>query len=314
VSVVVPTRGRSGLLERTLTPLLEDPAALEVLVVVDGADADTLAWGESAAALPHRDRLRLVPIERSGEMGARQAGLDHARAELVLFVDDDVVAGPGLVSKHAAVHAGTEGLVVVGYHPAVIGLSPPAWKFATVLYAGEYERCCAGYERDPRTILLRLWAGNFSLRSDDARRVGLRNESFTEPYHPDRDFGLRCQQAGLTGVFDRRLWALHVHHRSLDAFLDDARNQGAGRRLVHRLHPHIVGPLHGNAFEDRLGPLARQIVRASRRERAQRILRPGARLALRAVQGSGSLGATLAFARISRRLEQQAAAGEFLRR
>jgi glycosyltransferase involved in cell wall biosynthesis len=310
--VIVPTRGRSQLLARTIPPLLADHATLELLLVVDGADDET---AERAAASWGSDRRVIVlPIERSGEMGARQAGLDHARGDVVLFMDDDVAAGPGLVSKHLDRHSRQSDLVVVGYHPARLRACPSSADFATVLYAGEYERTCAEYQRAPASVLLRLWAGNFSMRAETCRRVGLASPTFTERYHPDRDFGLRCLDAGLDAVFDRRLWGAHLHSRTTNAFLTDSYNQGAGRMRVHTLHGDLVGPLPTVAFEEGLGRVARGVVRLGRRPRVQRPLRAAARCALHAAVRSHSLAGALAVARLSRRIEQQAGAFEALDR
>ena len=44
-------------------------------------------------------------IENRGDMGARAEGARAATGEIVLFIDDDVLANPGLVTGHARRHA-----------------------------------------------------------------------------------------------------------------------------------------------------------------------------------------------------------------
>jgi glycosyltransferase involved in cell wall biosynthesis len=303
-SVVVPTYNRADGIERILRPLLDDPATEEVVVVVDGSPdgtADRLRRLEAA-----EPRLRAVVIENRGEMGAREIGAREARGDVVVFIDDDVLAEPGLVSGHVRAHSEIgDGKVVVGYMPIAMNGHRTAGDFATRLYGREYEGRCVVYEAEPGNILRNLWGGNFSMRRDDCLAVGLRNRDYTERYHPDRDFGIRCMDVGLTGVFDRSLVASHLHTRSLPSFLADGRSQGAGRALLHHLHPEVLGRLEADAFEEGLPAAGRWLVRAARRPRvhaaASRVLcsvvRAGGRARAWPVQDVA--------ARLLRRLEQQ---------
>jgi glycosyltransferase involved in cell wall biosynthesis len=260
----MPTYNRRGLLPRVLEPLVSDPAATELVVVVDGSEDGSYELLSEMAA--QRPQLRPVKIENRGKEGARQAGLELATGDVVLIMDDDVLAEPGLVSGHAAVHAGENGLVVVGYMPVHPLDSRRAGDAPTLLYAAEYERRCEMYEYDQSLVLRTLWGGNISIRRENALRVGLVSE-FSEGYHQDRDFGLRCAKAGFTGRFDRTLRAEHLHQRSLEAFIRDARKQGAGRRQLHVLHPELLPELAPDEFAKDLSGLARAIVLACRRPR-----------------------------------------------
>ncbi len=272
ISVVVPTYNRAHALERALAPLLADHAAEEVIVVIDGSRDGSLELVDRLAR--HDRRLRALFIENSGEMAAREAGARAANAEIVLFLDDDVLAEPGLVAGHAWAHAGTQRAVVVGYMPVrlIDGRTPV--DFTTRLYAREYEGRCAIWEDDPSSVLSALWAGNFSMRRADCLALGLPNPRYTERYHPDRDLGLRCLEAGLHGVFDRSLRAVHLHERPLEAFARDARSQGAARVLMPALHPQRVRPPDVREFERGLPSSLSAVVRLGRRPRAYRSVAP----------------------------------------
>jgi hypothetical protein len=288
----MPTYNRRDRLETVLAPLLDDPAADEVVVVVDGARDGSL---ELLQALARRDpRLRPIFQENAGEGAARQAGVE---------------AATGLVAGHARHHASGAGAgearVVVGYMPTPEPEPADPDGFSTLLYAEAYEGRCDRYETEPQTVLRHLWAGNISLPREACLRVGLSSDAFTERYHPDRELGLRLLEAGLTGVFDRSLAAIHHHERPLDAFVRDARSQGAGWSLVHRLHPEHAGALPRDRFRAGLpGPPA-ALVDLCRRPRAAAL---AAAALHRAVAFSGARGARraqLPLARLLRRVEQQ---------
>jgi glycosyltransferase involved in cell wall biosynthesis len=307
VTVALATHERRALLPRVLAPLLDDSATSEVVVVVDGSRDGSL---ELLRELAHDDsRVRPVFIEPSGRSRAQQAGIDRAESEIVLLLDDDVIAEPGLVSGHARHHVQAQGVVVVGYMPPILPEVRGPGEFATFLYAQEYEAMCSAYERDRDRVLRNLWGGNVSLRRDDLARVPLHWDDETS-YHSDRDFGLRCRRAGLAGVFDRSLRARHLHTRSLEGFLRDARSQGAGHVRVHQLHRETIGELDLDYFETGSRYLRRRVVRISR----SRLVRPLIAGALRAaVRIAGSLrrfSLETRAARLLRLIEQQRGAQE----
>ena len=304
LSVVVPTRGRRPLLPGVLAPLLADEQVGQVVVVVDGSDDGSFEWLCRMAGSDHR----LVPLKREDRGGAQVArahGLEHASGDVVLFLDDDVVASPGLAGRHLVHHLAGTRLVVVGYMPVETRAPRRPGEFASYLYGDEYEGRCRAYETDPGSILRTLWWGNVSMRVDDARSVGLVAPGFESLYHEDQDFGLRCAEAGLQGVFDRNLGARHLHARRLDGFVRDARSQGMGRVLVHERHPELMGPIDPAAFESALPRPAALLVRASGRgwvAKASSALLAGATRSLGLL---GRYGAETDAARLLRRVNQR---------
>jgi glycosyltransferase involved in cell wall biosynthesis len=282
VSVVMATHDRRALLEPAVRAVLADPATRELVVVVDGSTDGSLELLEDLAA---RDpRLQPMWIANRGESGAREAGVRAASHAVVLLLDDDVLACPGLVSGHAAHHRDREDLVVLGYMPVPERLQCEGGAPAR-LYAAWYEAQCRGYEAAPDSVLRGLWAGNVSLRREQALRVGLGNPAFDARYNPDRDFGLRLLEAGLHGRFDPALRAEHLYRRPLDAFLRDAHATGEGTWLVHALHPQELGPLPQDAYTRPLSPPLAAAVRFARRPRS----RPAATLAAALARTAGRL-------------------------
>ncbi|HEV7752969.1 MAG TPA: glycosyltransferase family 2 protein [Baekduia sp.] len=312
ISVVMPTYNRRDQLAQVLTPLLADPVAREVIVVVDGSDDGSM---EELERLGRADpRLVAIWQENAGEGAARQAGIERATSDVVLLLDDDVEATPGLVAGHAAAHAGRPGRVVLGYMPPVPPAPGDPDAFAILLYAEGYEGRTASYAEDPDVVLRHLWAGNVSLPREAVLRVGIGSDEYTERYHPDREFGLRLREHGLHGVFDRSLVARHHYHRPLDAFVRDARSQGAGWTLVHQLHGEQAGELRLDRFEQGLpGPVARG-VRFCRRPRASWLASALLVAGVRAAGRAGSTRRQVTFARLLRRIEQQRGAIELRRR
>jgi glycosyltransferase involved in cell wall biosynthesis len=265
VSVVIPTHARAALLPVVLGPLLADPATAEIVVVVDGQEDDSTDLLERMAR--HDDRVRPLPIERSRGARARLAGVRHARSEVVLHLDDDVRAGPGLVAAHAARHVGRARLVVVGYMPVALPPRRGPGEFAHHVYAREYERHCARWEAAPGSVLTSLWGGNVSLRREDFLRASGDGGDLVATRHEDLDFGLRCLAAGLEGMFDRSLEAVHLYARDAADFTGAARRSGAALVDLHRRHARQLGPLPSDVPTRMLPRVARPLVRAAARWR-----------------------------------------------
>ena len=91
-SIVIPTRGRPAYLEVALASIAPQAraAGAEVLVIDDAGPSP------DARAQAQRFGARYEPHER--ELGlnvARNTGVERSTGELVVFVDDDIEAGPG---------------------------------------------------------------------------------------------------------------------------------------------------------------------------------------------------------------------------
>jgi glycosyltransferase involved in cell wall biosynthesis len=312
VSVVISTHNRRERLRRMLAPLLADRATHEVVVVVDGSRDGSYELLRSIAA--DDGRVKPVFVENRGETGARYEGAQLATGDVLLILDDDEVAEPGLVTGHARHHEdGEPRKVVLGYAPVGKPERRTRDNFATYVYEYHYERACREYEEDPRTVLLRLHGGHMSMRREDFLSIAEHWETAVNGYLADMDFGLRCLKAGFTGVFDRRLVAVHEYERPLAAFIADAVSEGLNRSLVHWHHRDLIGLLPPDQYERGLPAPARWVVRLGRRPRAHALIRPVLYGAVVLCGGLRLFRLQTWGAQLLRRLEQQCGAIEFER-
>jgi Glycosyltransferase like family 2 len=273
VSVVIPTLGaRPGLLVQGLEALLADPAATEAIIVIDGtsSDAEGVLRQYASDARVRVTNARADASGSRGEQTVRDQGVRLATSDVVLAIDDDVVAGPGLVGGHASWHASDGNRVVLGYMPVQ---PPPAggrWRAGTRLYAESYERACARYSADPDSILLGLWGGNFSVRREHwLQAQALRRVTVGFP-HTDMEFGLRLRQLGLEGRFDRGLRATHHLDRCVSRVAAEAQGSAAARGRLHAAYPELI-PEPNQPVQNRYARwLVMSLIRFTRRPPAWR--------------------------------------------
>jgi glycosyltransferase involved in cell wall biosynthesis len=193
VSVVVPTRGRAAYLEVTLDSLLEQrtETAYEIVVVDDGASDAT------AAVVATRPVVRYVAHgEGRGLNAARNTGLQESQAELIAFVDDDVLVPPGWVD---ALVAGSR------RHPEAEAFGGPI----RARFEGRTPRGC-GREEPPITTLdlgaddceaTKAWGANFAVRRAAAERVGPFDERIVRPHGDEEEWLERLRSAGGTIIY-----------------------------------------------------------------------------------------------------------------
>jgi len=100
VSVVIPTRNRQHLVVRAVWSALQQSFSdLEVVVVVDGPDPETLGVLRDV----QDRRLRWVELaQQSGGSSARNAGVEIAKGRWIAFLDDDDEWFPQKIEKQLA--------------------------------------------------------------------------------------------------------------------------------------------------------------------------------------------------------------------
>src|SRR3954454_8939946 len=115
VSVVAPTFRRRHGLAAFVEPLLREPGFDELVMAVDGSDDGSVEWLHERGRRDARGVVLDLPNRGAG--AARQAGVEAAQGDVVVLMDDDVIASPGLVAGHARHHADLEPKLVLGYMP-----------------------------------------------------------------------------------------------------------------------------------------------------------------------------------------------------
>lgn len=132
-SLVIPTRNRARVLERTLAALTgQRGPAFEVVVVDDGSEDAT-----PDVARAYRDRLDLRYLRRAprGIAAARTAAMRAAKGDVLIQTDDDRVPAPTFVADHVAAHADGPRVVAGQQRGLLTAWAPAAELPATAIAA-----------------------------------------------------------------------------------------------------------------------------------------------------------------------------------
>ena len=244
ISVVIPTRDRAAVLERTLAALAEQELggiAMEVIVVDNGSPAGSLeAVSSFSATAPFS--FTLLVEQRSGASAARNAGVAVARGEHILFLGDDTRPADGdLVAEHVQALSERPGArVVMGVcHWA------PGIEVTPVMEWLERTRKSHDYSIFPpgEGPLTNLYANNLSLPRDALLDVGGFDERFPQYGWEDYDLALRLGDRGYRLCFLPELVVHHDHTSGLKDSLRRMESVGRTARLFNRLHAERDGLL-----------------------------------------------------------------------
>ena len=240
LSVVIPTHDRRETLGRCLRALQEQDDAggsFEIVVVDDGSTDGTADFLAAAAARePHR--LRFLRQANGGPAVARNAGAAFARAPIVLLLDDDILARPGLLGEHLGWHR---------EHPdsRMALLGHVAWSDEVVVSPFmrfiDSSGAQFGYDqiRDGERVGFRYaYACNLSLKREVLLRQPF-DTRFPWAAYEDIELGYRLEREGWELYYDRRASASHYRTVTIGQFFRRTERAGASLRLLHRIHPEL---------------------------------------------------------------------------
>ena len=217
VSVVMPTYNRLPILKRVLAGLAQQtfPSdCFEVVVVSDGSTDGTNEYlQETETPFP----LRLFIQQNAGPAAARNRGVQEAGADLILFLDDDVVPAPNLIEAHAAAHQQYpgEGVVFIGpmLSPTDFPLSP--WvQWMQDRLAEQYQSMAAGeWEATAR----QFYTGNASL----PRHIFLEHHGFDVSLlrAEDVELAFRLAENGVAFQFCQEAAGYHYEQRTFASWV-----------------------------------------------------------------------------------------------
>lgn len=230
LSVVIPTRDRAPVLTRALDALRQQGAD-EVVVVDDGSKDDT------PEVLAANDWVRSVRLDGNGRSAAKNAGVEAAAGDVVLFMDDDVIATEGLVARHASHHAEHP-----GEHEALLGHVTWAPELDITRHMRWLERGgpLFAYDEidDPQNVPFRmLYTANVSLK-----------RSFLEPFdtelpiYEDTELAYRLSKRGLRLRYDPRALGHHLREETPERTERRMEEVGRAAAALHAKWPELYEP------------------------------------------------------------------------
>jgi glycosyltransferase involved in cell wall biosynthesis len=204
ISVVIPTYNRRAILEKSLTALesqtwgaeLDD---YEVVVVDDGSTDGTPDWLRSSAQ--RFPRVRLIEQSHGGPAEGRNRGVDHARGDVIVFIDSDLVVTSTFLASHARALSRQ-------WHRAGTRL---CFTYGAVINTADFENP-TGERHKLRDLSWAYFAtGNVAIDRQVLERSGLFDTGFRLYGWEDLELGERLRQMGVELVRCPEAVGYHWH-------------------------------------------------------------------------------------------------------
>lgn len=183
-SIIIPTYQRRDVVCAAVRAL-SDIAYLgdrELIVVIDGSSDGT---AQALAAIECPFPFKVIEQDNSGAARARNRGAAEAKNDILLFLDDDMISDPNLLTEHARIYQSGADAVIgdtlldPGSPPGFLSESIRAWIDASRV----------GGPLSPFDV----WAGQLSVRRSVFEELGGFDETFTSEgafANEDADFGV----------------------------------------------------------------------------------------------------------------------------
>lgn len=218
-SIVIPTYNRCGSLRVTLDGLARQDFPTERFEVVVVSDGSTDGTDDLLASLvngrTYSFTLRPFRQENAGPARARNRGVDEARGDIVVFLDDDVEPGPAFLSSHAAHHVRNPQIAVIGPmspDPARQWSEPCwiAWEHA--MLEKQYTNWRTGVW--PGVGPNHFYTGNASVARRHVQAVGGFDETFKRQEDVEMADRMRRNDPPVEFAFDSDAIGTHRPHRT----------------------------------------------------------------------------------------------------
>jgi len=146
-----------------------------------------------------------------GAAAARNFGATQSQAKLILFLDSDVSAEPGLLQEHLACHNRNSRALVVGRtRPMILSQPDSFWRImAEDLYGFDFG------EQEQEIEFRHLISRNLSLTKASFMEVGGFDETFPKSGFEDTEFAYRAAKQGYRVIYSPSAAGVHQHHGTL---------------------------------------------------------------------------------------------------
>lgn len=272
LSIILPCFNARPTLPRALAALeaARWPDGTHEILAID--DGSTDGSGEVALAAQGPVPVRVIRQPNRGLAAARNAGAGAARGEVLLFLDPDVWAEPGLVAAHLRHYQRTDVLLAVQGRTVAdpTTLTTPFMRTSAGLLPD------LSFRRKTDLSPFHVVGRNLSVRRDGFAAVGGFDEAFTGYGWEDIEFALRLRHAGGRIILEPA--AAGVHHHPLDVETAARRQYHGGRGAVYFWRKHGRAPWLGMQLEihPAVLPLKRLVYRSGVIGALIRRLRPWA--------------------------------------
>ena len=235
LSVIIPTYNRADILSKCLGALSRQNYlfnGFEVIVSDDGSSDHT---AELVSTVTSAAPFSLIYLRQSNKSAnaARNRAIEISRGEILLFLNDDTIAEPDMLSEHIRTHEEYQ-----DDHIAVLGRMTISPDVPRSIFATQHLDAAFNLLKNKTSLDWKaFYTCNISVKRTFLLNYGLFDEKLR--YHDDVELGERLSHHGLVIHYNPKALGHHYHYLSVRDYLQLAQHDGKQLAIWYRRSPHL---------------------------------------------------------------------------
>lgn len=249
ISVVIPTYKRPDSVKTLLESLMNQTLPIEKfeVIIVDNNSEDETEQTVKKFISKYKNNLFYFLQKKKGAAAARNLGFANAKSEIILFLDDDMIASPALLEEHLRFHNKNpeENKCVLGYFETEWNEKDDT--FLKFLHDSALQNDFPDDSGDDVSYNY-FFTGNISCSSSAIKKVGGFDEGFSVYGVEDIDLGYRLTVDGNKIYFNKKAFSIHNYNPGIEEFLKKREKVGMSLGYFLNKFPHLKGDFNFGKF------------------------------------------------------------------
>lgn len=236
-SVIIPSYNPTLKLSATLDKLVPQSVLIDELIII----IDNDIYNDFAKSLQEKYstllKIKVFPQPNSGRAISRNRGVELSSGDIIIFLDDDMLAENDLIEKHIQYHKKNPGIIVSGN-----GYRNPAgatYDFGKFLIA--MEKNWKKHDTDIHEITLKKFdftACNMSLPKNIFQQLNGFDTRFSDS--EDFDFAIRAIHQNVKIIYDNTLLAWHNDWPDMDNYIKRQNEYTIAKEKILKIRPEYL--------------------------------------------------------------------------
>lgn len=239
ISIIIPSFNGGGKLDVCLNSLNKQTVTgFEIIVVLDGSTDNSKNIIEKYQN-SIQFKIKIIEQHNQGRAKSRNNGVQRSSGDLIVFLDDDMIAEPGFIEKHYYYHSNNNGILIgSGYREENAAQN----KFSKFIIHVERNWKLHSINRGKVDLdHFNFTACNMSISKKTFEDLSGFDERLKDS--EDFDFGMRALKKNITVFYDISIAAFHNDWPKINDFIIRNNQYNIGKKELVKYHPEYIAYL-----------------------------------------------------------------------
>lgn len=238
-SIVIPTYKRIETLIMAVDAVFSTAnSEIIEIVVVDDSEGKEVLSKKIFADKKYRNKVAVLASGHHGAAAARNTGILHAKGDIIIFLDDDILVAPGSLQKHIEFHIKHTDIYDVMVGRVLLDTTRQSPNDLTA-YLHEYAYQFATPAEEKYADFRYFYTCNMSAKKQFLLQGGMFDETFSKAVYDDLEFGYRLEKTGMRLTYNKDCVAYHLKNYTLPELFVRYTNMGVYAKKLAYKHPEL---------------------------------------------------------------------------